>query len=286
VVHTHLIHADLFGQLAARIASVPAISSVHGTHPFYRRRWPRLAARIAGRLARRTIAISEHVGRFILEMDLASPDRVRVVHYAIDVSGWQVADTDRVRARAQLHLAASDVAVGVASRLVPRKGHDFLIESLASATRDAPQLRLLIAGDGELRARLEPWARSRLDGSVRFLGHVDDVRGFMNACDIMVFPTLPGFGEGFGLAALEAMAAARPVLATDLDSLPEVVPDGEAGFLVPPGAVDELSSLIVYLATEPELRREMGARAREHARSTFPVEKMVERTLAVYREVA
>jgi L-malate glycosyltransferase len=284
LVHTHLIHADLHGQLAARLAGVAGVSSVHGTHSFYRREPYRSALRIAGRSARLTIAISEHVRRFIEDLGLSREGAVRVIPYGIDTSGWLASDAERGSARGALGLDAGDVAVGVASRLVPHKGHSFLLRGHAEASRLAPKLRLLVAGDGPLRADLEREAR-RLEGRVDFLGFVPDIRSFLNACDILAFPSQPEFGEGFGLAALEAMAASRPVVATQVASLPEVVSAGETGVLVDPASVDELAGALVRLAEDTTLRREMGERGQERACTRFSLEAMVERTIAVYEEL-
>src|SRR4029077_2868720 len=103
--------------------------------------------------------------------------------------------------------ADDDVAVGIASRVIAGKGHDVLLDAFASLAPQLPQLRLLVAGKGPLQ---EPLARraDELGGAdrVRLPGFVADVRGFMHACDVIVFPTLPELSEGFGLAALEAMA--------------------------------------------------------------------------------
>jgi glycosyltransferase involved in cell wall biosynthesis len=144
---------------------------------------------------------------------------------------------------------------------------------------------LLIAGQGPLRAELERQARE-LGANVDFLGFVADIHGFLSACDLLAFPTQPEFGEGFGLAALEAMAAGCPVVATDVASLPQVVgSDREAGVLVDPANVDELADSLVALADDADLRRRMGAGARERAISRFSLDAMVERTLAVYDEL-
>lgn len=281
LVHTHLIHADVYGQIAARIAGMPGISSMHSAMSFYRRRPYRTAARLAGSLARQTIAISEHVRRFLEELRLTPIDRVRVVHYGIDTLSWVRSESESQAARARLRLTPQDVAVGIASRLVPDKGHELLLEAMAEALRGAPELRLIIAGDGPLRARLEGLAARLFPTEVvRFIGYVDDVRPLMNACDVVIHPSL---GEGFGLAALEAMAAGRPVVATRLDSLPEIVIDGETGFLVSPGT-EELAQRLVVLARNRELREKMGARGRERARTKFTIEAMTEKTLTVYRE--
>src|SRR5262249_49326030 len=101
VVHTHLVHADLWGQLAARRAGVPGPRSAHNLSPRYRREPGRTAGRVAGRLARRSIAISEHVADFLREQRLAPPDRIRVVPYGIDASGWGLDDEARAAARAR-----------------------------------------------------------------------------------------------------------------------------------------------------------------------------------------
>jgi len=121
---------------------------------------------------------------------------------------------------------------------------------------------------------------------VRFLGFFEDVRGFMAACDALAFLTLPALGEGFGLAALEAAAAGRPVVATRVGALPEVVADGDTGLVVEPGDIGALAAAIVRLGTDAALRTRLGGAGRRRAAERFGVERMVERTLAVYAEVA
>jgi glycosyltransferase involved in cell wall biosynthesis len=283
LVHTHLIHADVHGQLAARLAGIPAVSSIHGTHSFYTREPYRMAARIAGRSARRTIAISQHVRRYIEGLGISRPGTVRTIYYGIDAAGWVATDAERARARAHLDLGDEEIAIGVAARLVPHKGHGFLLDAHAKAVRVIPAMRLLVAGDGPLRSELVSRARA-LDGTVRFLGFVEEIREFMYACDVVAFPSRPEFGEGFGLAALEAMAAGRPVVATAVASLPEVVGTNGAGMLVDPKSTDELAEALVELARNTALRRELGERAHARARATFSLQAMVERTLAVYGE--
>jgi glycosyltransferase involved in cell wall biosynthesis len=145
-------------------------------------------------------------------------------------------------------------------------------------------MRLLIAGGGSLQPELERQAHG-LDRRVQFLGFVPDIRRFMNACDVLTVPTQPELSEGFGLAALEAMAAARPVVATAVGSLPEVVTQDETGVLVDPRSVDELAAALVRLAESATLRREMGERGHERASAAFSLEAMVERTIAAYEEI-
>ena len=285
VVHTHLIHGDTHGQAAARMCSVVGVSSFHGCHPFYERRPYGMVSRRAWRSPRVTIAISEHLRGYLLERALAPADRVRVIHYGMDVTGWRFGPEDRERERARLDVGHEHVAVGVSSRLVPEKGHADLIDAMAIATRADARLRLLVAGDGPLRAALERQAAAVLvPGSYRFLGFVDDIRAFMNGCDVFAFPTTPDFGEGFGLAALEASAAGLPIVGTAVGPIPEVVADGESGRLVPPRSPAALAQAILELAGDGELRRRLGDGAARRARDTFGLDRMVERTIDVYQE--
>lgn len=285
LVHSHLIHADLYGQLAARTIGFPTVSTIHSTNPFYRGLPIRWFARVAGRSARRTIAISEHVKRFVLELGIAPARSVRVVHYGIDVTEWHLTQHDRDAARARWSFGRGHVVVGVASRLVGNKGHDFLIDAFGEAHRAEPSLQLIVAGAGSARDELEARAaKTSAPSAIRFLGHVSDIRAFMGACDVLVFPSLPGFGEGFGLAALEAMAAGRPVVATSIDSLPEIVQDQTTGFLVQPWAIGDLAAALIRLARDETLREAMGKRSRDLAADRFSLDRMVSRTVGVYEE--
>lgn len=285
LVHTHLIHADVYGQVAARAARVPAISSMHNTHAFYRRQPYLTAARASGHMARRVIAISSHVARFVMSLHLTRPNAVRVIPYGIDGGAWSLDQGDRGAKRLALGATHEAVMVGVASRLIPGKGHAVLLEAVGIAVGDAPDLCLVVAGEGPLRSDLESEARVLPTGSVRFLGFIDDVPSLLHACDIVVFPTLAELSEGFGLAALEAMAAARPVIATDVGPLPELVGDGRAGVIVPAGSADGLAEALVRLARDSELRARLGECGRARATAEYSLDGMVDRTVAVYGEL-
>ncbi len=285
LVHTHLIHADTHGQLATALTRVPSVRSVHNTMPGLARQPYRAASAVAGRIARRTVAISDHARDYIVTNGMAPTARVRVVKYGIDVDRWQSDDGDREAARDALGIATGDVAVVAASRLVAHKGHDVLLRAVATARAQVPALRLLVAGAGDLRPALEAQARPEGD-AVRFLGHLDEagVRRLMHAGDIVVFPSLAAFGEGFGLAALEASAAGRPVVATAVASLPEIVVDGTTGLLVASGDAEALATALVALARDPAARARMGAAAHDRAATEFTLPRMVDETLAVYDE--
>lgn len=286
VVHTHLVHADVYGLAAARLAGTPAVSSVHGTPAFYAERRYQMLGRLTGRWAARRIAISRSVADFIERHELGEPERIRHIYYGISTEGWRFTSEERALLRTREGFAEDDVVVGIAARLIPGKGHPQLIDAFDTAAATHPRLRLLIAGDGPDRAELERRAAHASHADrIRFLGYVPNVRGFMNVCDVTVFPTTPALGEGFGLAALEAMAAGRPVVATAVGSLPEVVVDGETGIVVPPGRPAALAEALTALADDAELRARMGALGALRAESMFSTEVMVDATIAVYDEL-
>ena len=222
---------------------------MHNTPSFYGRQPVNAGARLIGALAMRHIAISEHVAEFLVRERLAPANRVRTIYYGIDATGFAIDEPTRSRARGVFRIQDGQLAVGIASRLIPWKGHETLLDALASAAHECPELRLVIAGEGPERDALESRVgREFASGMVSFVGFLDDVRNFLAACDVFVIPTRAEFGEGFGLAALEAMAAGRPVVATAAGSLPEVVVDGYTGIVVPPSSSAALRSAILQLA--------------------------------------
>jgi glycosyltransferase involved in cell wall biosynthesis len=284
LVHTHLIHANVHGQLGARRNHVPAVTTAHNVDPRLRRTPILQVARRAGAAAARTIAISEHVRAFLEELRIPRPGTTRVVQYGIEAEGRRLDAFVRSEARRRYRIAADDVVVTIVARLIEGKGHVALLEAFGSVRSEVPELRLFVAGDGPLRASLEAHAARFPAGTVRFVGFLDDPRDLIGASDVLAFPTEPALGEGFGLSALEAMAAAVPVVASDVGALPEIVADGQTGLIFPGGRAEELARALGRLARDPRERARLGEAGATRARSRFSVDAMVNGTLAVYEE--
>ena len=258
---------------------------MHGTPARLRREPLRAGAAAVGRLPQATIAISHHVRAFLVGCGLRPADRVDVVHYGIEAGDWAVSAPERASARSRFGLHGDEVAIAMTARLIPGKGHEDAIDALRGALAERPELRLLIAGDGPRRDAIAAQARTLPDGIVRMIGFVDDVRPVIAAADALVFPTQPELGEGFGLAALEAMAAGRPVVATRVGALPEVVDDA-TGMVVEPGDAAALTQAFAQLAGDRRERERLGAAAAVRARSDFSVGAMVARTEGVYERAS
>ena len=161
--------------------------------------------------------------------------------------------------------------IGVAARLAPVKGLSFLIGAAALLRERIPHLRLVIAGDGSERPKLETQVRaSGMEKAVKFAGWIDDVARELPNWDVYVQPSL---AEGLGISVLEAMAAGIPVVASDVGGLKEVIDDGVTGFLVPPRDTSRLADRIAQLAIYPSLRARMGDAARAHVIEHFNLER-------------
>ena len=172
------------------------------------------------------------------------------------------------------------VVIGTACRLELIKGVSYLIQAVAMLAPEFPDLRLEIAGGGSLRVALEEECHQvGISGFTSFPGWREDLHSVMAGWDIFAMPSLD---EGFGFAALEAMAAGLPVVASAVGGLPELVRDGETGRLVPPASPAELAVRLKELIAGPERRQAMGAAGRMRAKQEFPLSRMVERTIDVY----
>jgi glycosyltransferase involved in cell wall biosynthesis len=172
----------------------------------------------------------------------------------------------------------------IVGRLVPLKGHRYLLSALAQLRHAQRDVALLVVGDGPLRASLERFADAPdLKAAVHFLGGRQGlVEETLAAADIVVVPSLL---EGFGLVALEAMAAGRPCVVSRTGGLPEIVEDDDSGILVPAGDVTALASALDRLVSNPDLRARMGRRGRAVVEARFDIRVGVRQIIRVYDDI-
>ena len=260
VAHTHLVHADVYGAFGAR----RLVSTKHNDDPFRAGAF-RFVERALARRAVRIIAITESLARFQVERVGLPRDKVEVIHYGLDdvPRAWGTNPPDSVPPDARVLLAVC--------RLEPQKGVDVAIRAL----RDVQGAHLVVLGEGPQRAELERLAQE-LEVPVYLPGRVPDVAAWLRRADVLVHPAR---WEGFGLALLEAMLASRPVVATRVSSIPEIVVDGETGLLVPPDDPAALASALNRVLADPA---GYGERGRARASAKFSVARMADRTVGVY----
>jgi glycosyltransferase involved in cell wall biosynthesis len=272
LLHTHLVHADVYGQLAGLVARVPLrVSTKHGFNEFREGRLFAFADRTVASMAHVHIAISRGLARYLADTEGFDEQGFEIVHYGISPRGEPPPyPTD----------GPSLLCVG---RLIPIKGHVVLLRALAQARREVPELTLQIAGRGPLQPALQTLAAELgIADAVRFLGFVSPIQDAVERASIVVVPSL---GEGFGMAALEAMERARPVVAAEIGGLADLVRPAQTGLLVPPGEAEPLARALVELARDPEQAARMGEEGRRRVLEFFREERCADRTEILYRSM-
>jgi glycosyltransferase involved in cell wall biosynthesis len=271
LLHTHLVHADAYGQPAGALARVPVrVSTKHGFNEFREDRAFALADRGLAQLVHAHVAVSRGLARYLAEAEGFAEEGFEIVHYGV-ADGDAVAPYD------------GSPRLLTAGRLIPIKGHILLLRAFAAALEQVPELELHIAGRGPLEPALRAIASElRLQDRIRFLGQVVPIQRALEGVSIVV---VPSFGEGFGMIALEAMERARPVIAAAVGGLLDLVQDGETGLLVQPGAAEPLARAIVELGSDPVKAARLGEAGRRRALSEFPEGRAVERIEGLYRSL-
>jgi glycosyltransferase involved in cell wall biosynthesis len=264
LVHTHLVHADVYGALGAR----RLVTTKHNDDPF-RVGLFRFVDRALARRADKVITITEALARFQIERVGLPADKVEVIHYGLDElpAAWGSNPAADISPGARVLLAVC--------RLETQKGVDIAVRALPEIRTRYPKAELVVLGEGPQRSELEELARS-LKVPVHLLGRVPDVAAWLRRADLLIHPAR---WEGFGLALLEAMLASKPVVATNVSSIPEVVADGETGLLVAPDDPAALAAAVTRVLDDPDSYGEQG---RRRAQSQFSVARMTDKTVAVY----
>jgi len=275
LLHTHLVHADVYGAIAARLLRIPYISTRHNDDRYLLGPF-RYADRAFARAACRLIAISDAVRAFLVAAG-HDPDRLVTIHYGLDelpaARSGTTPESAGIAPEAPLLLAVG--------RLIAQKDHATLLCAFASVRERHPSARLAILGSGPLEAATRAQVRQLgLEEAVLLPGRLE-IRDWLERADVFVHTSR---WEGFGIVLLEAMLASLPVVATRVSAVPEVVADEETGVLVDAGDAQGLAGAIDGLLSDPERSRRLGAAGRARARAEFSVARMIERTLAVYRD--
>lgn len=217
-----------------------------------------------------------------LIIDGIPPARITIVHEGVDVERIDHLPAANVHAEFYLPTGAP-VIVNVAA-LAPHKGQHHLIDAAALVVRDVPDARFVIVGDGELREALEKHVKDKhLERHVFLAGFRIDALELTKGSDIFAMSSI---NEGLCIALIDAMAMGKPAVATTAGGIPEVMIDGETGYLVPPRDHRAMADRIAFLLKHPPERQRMGRAALERVREEFTVDRMIDATAAVYEQQA
>ena len=280
IVHAHDPHAVAMAALALSMSTQPKRARLVAARRVDFRLKGNALSRWKYDQVDRFICASEAI-RKILLADGVAPARAVTVHEGIDLG--HVAAAPRLPIHEEFWLPHGSPIVGNVAALVAHKGQRHLIEAAALVVREVPDARFLIAGEGELRPTLEHLIKHlNLEKHVILAGFRPDVLSMHKAFDIFVMSSIT---EGLGTSLLDAMACARPIVATTAGGMPEVVQDGNTGILVPPRDDRALADGIIRLLKDAALRERMGAAGLALAQARFSAERMVADTVRVYEEI-
>ncbi len=277
LVHTHMIHGDLYGALTAGRRAV--VQTRHNDDRFRRNPAVQVLTRRLASRAKTVIAISDAVAAFVRDVEGVPAAKIVRIHYGLDPEAVTARAVPGAL-RSELGLGSGVPLVGAVGRLTTQKGYGWLLEAMAQL----PEAHLALAGDGELRPALQAQCVALgLANRVHFLGWRSDASTVLADLDVLAVPSL---WEGFGLVTLEAMALGKPIVASRVSALPEIVSHGETGLLVPPSDPAALADALRTVLINPARARTMGGRGRARLEKEFTVQRMARRHAEVYREAA
>jgi glycosyltransferase involved in cell wall biosynthesis len=289
IVHTHTAKAGTLGRVAARLARVPVVVHTYHGHVFHgyfspaKTRFFLAVERWLARGTDRLLTVSENVRQELLNLGIGTSERLRVMPLGLDLDRFLSCEGSQGQLRAELGIDPQALLVGIVARLVPIKRHECFLQAAAEVAQKHSGCQFLVVGDGERRVELEHLVRRlALDGRVRFLGWRQDLERIYADLDLVV---LTSANEGSPVSLIEAMAAGKPVVATRVGGVPDLVEDGVTGLLVPPEAPAALAEAIEALLTDSERRRAFGQAGRERVYPAFSAKRLVGDIDQLYTEL-
>ncbi|MBC8178718.1 MAG: glycosyltransferase family 4 protein [Deltaproteobacteria bacterium] len=288
IVHTHTSKAGILGRLAAKLAGVPIIIHTPHGHVFYGHFGPLVSKcflfteRVMARITDQMVALTQTEKNDYVALSVFSPEKVATIHSGVDVDRFMNVQVNIAEKKRMLGLNSKGLLVGTVGWLLPIKGPMHLLKAMPYVWENHPETSLIFVGKGDLEKGLKEEARRMgVSDKVIFLGWRDDIPEIMETIDVFVLPSL---NEGMGRVLVEAMAAGKPVVASRVGGILDLVKEGQNGFLAEPGDEKGLAIAIKKLLEDKKMRDEMGKRGREMAQG-FSVEKMIEKIDVLYESL-
>ncbi|HVK83026.1 MAG TPA: glycosyltransferase [Kofleriaceae bacterium] len=297
IVHCFNPRPMLYGGLSAALTSRPAVGSLSAfacmspdrTYTFLPQplhtssQTNRLRNRVVGRLMRKFAVVSRRAGESFCETNAIPSNKVHVIGYGVDIDSFdRVTDEAVAKVRREIGGQPGDVVFGSIGRLVEQKDYPTQLRALALAARHAP-IRMAIVGAGPLAKDLAALAaKLSIQDRVTFLGERSDIATLLRAFDAFV---LASKFEPFGVALLEAMAAGLPIVATEVNEVPEILDGGRGGMLVPAERPEDLAAALGRIAADVELRANLAGAARAIAMQRFSLSVSVAAYQSLYDDV-
>jgi len=290
IVHTHTAKAGTVGRIAASLAGVPiVVHTFHGhvLHGYFGPIKNTLFRNIEKFLARRTtavIAVSETCRRDLIEYGIVQPDRIRTIPLGLELGSFAQSDPDsRKQLREEWGVPGDAFLVGMIARMVPIKRHEDLFHAIPIVLESYPDTYFVIAGDGELRTKLEKLAQElKITHRCIFAGFRHDRERVYQAIDLTV---LTSVNEGLPVAVIESLSAGKPVVATRVGGVPELVEEDRNGYLAEAGKPQSIADGLIKAAADPGKTRIMGRSAQQTTLQKYAIQRLITDIENLYSEL-
>ena len=287
-MHTHTYKAGILGCWAAKIAGVPIIVHTPHGHIFYGH-FSSLVTRFFMAIEKLTlsiidcmVALTEGERSDYIRFAVVKPNKIVTIHSGVDIDRFLNAKVNIEEKKRSLGLNPEWLVVGTVGWLLPIKGPIYLLKAMALLWHSHPEIQLVYVGKGDLEEDVKKEARRMgVSARVKFLGWRDDIPEIMRVLDIFVLPSL---NEGMGRVLVEAMAVGKPIVASRVGGIPDLVKEGHNGFLVEPGDVDGMAFAVKELVNSKKTRDAMGTKGRTMAQH-YSAQKMVEKIDVLYSSI-
>jgi len=277
IIHAHSRVSQVAGLIASRMTGTPMITTCHG---YFKKR----LRSVIDTWGDKVIAISAAVYRHLKEDLGVTDNRIELVYSGIDVYKFSKEFSDADIAKIKMYLGLSGKAViGTIGRLSPVKGQKFFMQAMVEILKRRPDAGGLVVGSGPEGPSIKSLAMALgIDDRISFVDSVLDTREALAAMDVFVFPSVK---EGLGIALLEALAAARPCIASRTGGIEDIIKDGENGVLVEVGDAGAIAAAALKLLSDENLRLDLGRSGRRLVQSSFTLERMADDIARVYKSV-
>lgn len=290
LVHGQGARVDFYARIAAHTAGVKYISTVampvEGFDVSYWKRYIYcLLDHFTERYVDRFLLCSEALRKTYVEKHLVPPDKAIRIYNGIELEKYSPAvnHTSAAGLKKELGLDNASVLVGAIGRMSWQKGFEYMVRAIPAVHAVIPEVKVLFIGDGPLKHELEHLARQcGVEETIVFTGFRSDIKEVLSAVDVLAVPSLR---EGFPMITLEAMAMAKPIVATEIKGMDEQILDMKTGLSIPPADTDSLGSAIIRLLDNKDLARSLGQNAREYVAANFSLDRTLQETQDVYQTI-
>jgi len=268
IVRSHQYHANLYGRIAARLENVPCIvPSIHNLYTRDKKIHRRVINNILSNYCHKIITVSNAVREDVLRYDSVNPDKILVIHNGINLTEYKKNISHNLKN--EFNFPEDTVVLGTIARLSTQKGQKYIINAIPQIIKKNKKIKFLFVGDGEMKDELQAQASALgIREFIHFAGFRKDVKDILNVIDIFVFPSL---WEGFANSILEAMATEKPIIASDIPPIKEIITHKNNGFIIRKENSSDISDAIIYLLDNPDLMADLARNARKTVEDNFDI---------------